>query len=159
MKNYTNTASNEIWLALNKSTEFRSVADLRGDIECTLSHAAHVLRAWAGAGYAIRKEVHRAEGLGAPTQPLYAPVPRAPVSAPAMRADGTVHNMDPAMSGKELARIRKQLNLSGVAFGRALGWNGHYTTLSRNVRRYESGSKPITEALASRARALMVSDE
>ena len=50
------------------------------------------------------------------------------------------------MTGSELRRIRNSLELSRVAFGRALGYRGE--NVGRMVRRLEDGERKITEEIA-----------
>jgi hypothetical protein len=56
------------------------------------------------------------------------------------------------MTGSELRRIRNSLELSRVAFGRALGYRGE--NVDRMIRRLEAGERKITEEVAEIARKL-----
>jgi len=52
------------------------------------------------------------------------------------------------MTADEFKSIRKQLGLSTVEMGRALGYEGQDNTVSVTVRRYESGQRPIPPTVA-----------
>jgi hypothetical protein len=56
------------------------------------------------------------------------------------------------MTGSELRRIRNSLELSRVAFGRALGYRGE--NVDRMIRRLAAGERKITEEVAEIARKL-----
>jgi transcriptional regulator with XRE-family HTH domain len=47
------------------------------------------------------------------------------------------------LTGEELRTIREDLGLSTEKFGRALGYQGAYGIASRQIRRFESGARPI----------------
>lgn len=47
------------------------------------------------------------------------------------------------MTGEEFKAIRRELGLSAKAFGAALGYTGVKNTISVQIRRYESGERPI----------------
>lgn len=52
------------------------------------------------------------------------------------------------MTGPELRAIRKQLGLSLVAMGQALGYQGSAKTLNAQVHKYETGERPIPPWIA-----------
>ena len=47
------------------------------------------------------------------------------------------------MQGKELKAIRRELGLSAVELGRALGYAGTDNSASVTIRRYEANMRPI----------------
>lgn len=55
------------------------------------------------------------------------------------------------MTGAELRKIRFEIGLGVVEFGRALGFAGNPNSISVHVRRMENGRKPITITTARRA--------
>ena len=60
-----------------------------------------------------------------------------------------------AVTGADLRRVRRDLDLSCLKFGRALGYLGNDNTTSLTIRRYESGARPLPPWLASRVRAYL----
>jgi len=52
------------------------------------------------------------------------------------------------MTPAEFKAIRKQLGLSTVAMGRAIGYEGKDNTVSVTIRKYESGGRPIPPWIA-----------
>ena len=59
-----------------------------------------------------------------------------------------------SMTGPELKVIRKSLGLTRSGFGQKLGCKGNKNTLSIQIRRFESGARPIPEWIARRAMAI-----
>jgi transcriptional regulator with XRE-family HTH domain len=59
------------------------------------------------------------------------------------------------MTGAELKAIRQQLGLTLSGFGRALGYKGNKNTLSVQIRRFESGARPIPHWTVRRIMALV----
>ena len=59
-----------------------------------------------------------------------------------------------SMTGPELKVIRKSLGLTLSGFGRKLGYKGNKNTLSVQIRRFESGARPIPEWVARLAMAM-----
>jgi len=56
------------------------------------------------------------------------------------------------MTGKELRKIREGLDLTLIAFGRALGFAGEEDSIKSAVHRLEAGRRPIRTPLARLAR-------
>jgi transcriptional regulator with XRE-family HTH domain len=54
----------------------------------------------------------------------------------------------PTMDGAELKRIRKSLRLSTTELARAFGHAGKRETISKTIRTYEAGMRPVPEYLA-----------
>lgn len=52
------------------------------------------------------------------------------------------------MTGPEFLAIRRQLDLTLMEFGRALGYQGDRNTIQVAVRRYESGVRDIPPWIA-----------
>jgi transcriptional regulator with XRE-family HTH domain len=52
------------------------------------------------------------------------------------------------MTPAEFRAIRKQLGLSTVQMGRALGYEGSDNSVSVTIRRYEAGIRPIPPTVA-----------
>jgi hypothetical protein len=59
-----------------------------------------------------------------------------------------------SMTGPELKVIRKSLGLTRSGFGQKLGCKGNKETLSIQIRRFESGARPIPEWIARQAMAI-----
>jgi transcriptional regulator with XRE-family HTH domain len=53
------------------------------------------------------------------------------------------------MTGPELKAIRKKLGLSTREMARAIGWEGSDDTVQTQIRKYESGSRPIPPWIAN----------
>ena len=47
------------------------------------------------------------------------------------------------MTGADLKRIRRELGLTVIQLGRALGYQGNDNTVSVQIRNYERGARPI----------------
>jgi transcriptional regulator with XRE-family HTH domain len=59
------------------------------------------------------------------------------------------------MTGAELKAIRQALGLTLSGFGKALGYKGNKNTLSVQIRRFESGARPIPHWTVRRIMALV----
>jgi transcriptional regulator with XRE-family HTH domain len=57
------------------------------------------------------------------------------------------------MTGAELKAIRQALGFTLSGFGRALGYSGNKNTLSVQIRRFESGARPIPANIEAKAKA------
>lgn len=53
------------------------------------------------------------------------------------------------MTPAEFKSIRKQLGLSTIEMGRAIGYEGKDNTVSVTIRKYESGGRPIPPWIAN----------
>lgn len=58
------------------------------------------------------------------------------------------------MTPARFAEIRVTLGVSLVAYGRALGYQGHHGTVQRLMRRFEAGSRDVPKAVATAAEQL-----
>lgn len=56
------------------------------------------------------------------------------------------------MTPEKFKEIRRDLGLSTVQIGRAFGYSGADTTIAANIRKFESGARPIPPAIARLAR-------
>ena len=53
------------------------------------------------------------------------------------------------MTGPELKAIRHKLGLSTTQMARAIGWEGNDDTVQTQIRKYESGARPIPPWIAN----------
>jgi transcriptional regulator with XRE-family HTH domain len=56
------------------------------------------------------------------------------------------------MTPEKFKEIRHTLGLSTVQIGRAFGYTGTDTTIAANIRKFETGLRPIPPAIARLAR-------
>jgi hypothetical protein len=54
------------------------------------------------------------------------------------------------MTGPELMAVRRRLGMSRVEFGRWLGYRGSARNVYNDIRRYETGKRPIPFELDER---------
>jgi transcriptional regulator with XRE-family HTH domain len=59
------------------------------------------------------------------------------------------------MTGAELKAIRQALGLTLSGFGAAIGYKGNKNVLSVQIRRFESGARPIPHWTVKRIMALV----
>lgn len=118
-------------------------------------YARRIMRAWAAADYVVHYDPltsHRDDSGH------FVMRPSAPAVPPVVSADGHVQerpdaSTPAAMAPGELARRRRQAGLSLHGLGAAIGWTGHPNSVSRSMRRFESGERRIDEVLAEKIRA------
>jgi hypothetical protein len=110
------------------------------------------LRLWAAAGFLDRIAPETAARGDAARYAINASSPREP---PVISLQGEVERREGYMTATELAAIRRLTGLSLVGFAEALGRRGSKTTASREMRRYETGDRPIGMEMAEAARALI----
>jgi hypothetical protein len=111
-------------------------------------YARRALRVWTQAGYADRHDA-------APGDPGYFTMKEeAPERPPILSATNEVEPREGYMTPAEFAAVRRFKGLSLRDFGRALGHIGVPETLSREMRRYETGKRPISKDLADKVKAL-----
>ena len=128
-----------------------SAQDAAAAVNSSPVYARKTLRVWTAGGLA---EYLPPETTARDASGLYRMAENAPKRPPLVAVDGTLEPREGTMPADEMAAIRRKLDLSLAAFGRALGLNGHDTNLSRQMRRYETGGRPIQQDLADRARSL-----
>ena len=120
-------------------------------------YGRRLLRQWTELGFLVKKP-----GLGegrADGGPEYTLKPDAPPEPPIISASGEAYAREAAMSPAEFARARRRLGLSLVGLAEALGRTGGKPNMSRAMRRFEDGAKPIDVATAEKLRSLVAAAE
>lgn len=143
--------SDAIWQMLRVASRPMTAAELASLNDVSEPYARRALRTWAAAGFLDR---HEPQTTGRSDAASYAINTSSPREAPVISLRGEVERRDGYMTGAELAAIRRLTGLSLVGFAEALGRRGSRTTASREMRRYETGARPIGLAMAEAARAL-----
>lgn len=141
-----------LWDVMGNAIEPITVSDAARRAGVSASFARKLVHAWAREELLERSQPAEVL-LGLP--PVYIIAPNAPKAVPILTATGTVHARDGVMSAAEFARIRRRLDISLAEMARQLGRTGAQPTLTRAMRRFENGDKPIDELTAERARILL----
>lgn len=140
----------KIWFALPKKAPGVSAVEIAEVGVASEPYTRRVLRQLAEAGMIKRSE----KGPARDDAYRYYRTARSPDKAPSLTREGEVISREPAMTAAELAIIRRRTGHSLASMGRALGWTGVQPSISRSMRRFESGDKVIDESLAARVRTL-----
>jgi len=146
-----NERAAQLWGALrSRGKKGLSAKEAEKEGLASESYARKRMRLWADAGYLKYAEP---EALG--LEPgRYVMTAKAPKAAPLVTTQGEVVDISPAMSAAEFAAIRRKSGLSLSAFGHALGRTGHRVNISKEMRAYETGKKPILKETEEKVREL-----